>query len=172
MIQENENPNEYSRSGKLITPLDKTLDKITCGVAVITTHWNEKPYGMTAAWFTRSSNEPYLMTVSVWNENFTHDILLESKIFAANILGESHRKLTIHFGRQSGRDIDKFKDVRYRTEKSGSPILYKDAIAYMDCRTVNTMNAGDHTIFLGEILQAAILSEEAPLIYDRQDYPQ
>lgn len=171
MIPKNENPNEYSSSGKLITPHDKALDKITCGVAVITTHWNEKPCGMTAAWFMRSSNEPCLMTVSVWNENFTHDILLESKIFATNILGESHRELAIHFGRQSGRDIDKFKDVRYRTEKSGSPILYKEAIAYMDCRTVNTMNAGDHTIFLGEILQAAILSEEVPLIYHRQDYP-
>lgn len=111
------------------------------------------------------------MTVSIWNENCTHDILLESKIFAANILGEKQQELAIHFGRQSGRDIDKFKDIRYRTEKSGSPILYKDAIAFMDCRTVNTMNAGDHTVFLGEILQAAILSEEVPLIYARPDYP-
>jgi flavin reductase (DIM6/NTAB) family NADH-FMN oxidoreductase RutF len=171
MSSKNENRIEYTRYGKLITPQDKALDKITCGVAVITTHWNEKPYGMTAAWFTRSSNEPYLMTVSVWNENFTHDILLESKIFATNILSENQRELVIHFGRQSGRDIDKFADVRYRPEKSGSPILYQDAIAYMDCRTVNNMKAGDHTIFLGEILQAAILSDQVPLIYDRQDYP-
>ena len=130
MISENENPVEYSRSGKLITPLDRALDKITCGVAVITTHWNEKPYGMTAAWFTRSSNEPYLMTVSVWNENFTHDMLLKSKIFATNILGESQRELAIHFGRQSGRDIDKFAGLSYRTEKSGSPILNKDATVF------------------------------------------
>ena len=171
MITGRESKVEYTRSGKLITPIDRALDKITCGVAVITTHWDEKPYGMTAAWFTRSANEPYLMTVSVWNENFSHDILLKSKIFAVNILGENQQELAIHFGRQSGRDIDKFTGIRYRTEKSGSPILYKDAVAYMDCRTVNSMNAGDHTIFLGKILQAAVLRQEVPLIYDRKDYP-
>ncbi len=171
MNSRDEGPIEYSRTGKTITPLDKALDKISHGVAAITTYWDEKPYGMAAAWFTRASNEPYLMTVSVWQENFTHDVFLKSHVFAANILGENKQKLAIHFGRQSGRDIDKFSHITYRTEVTGSPILYKDAIAYMDCRIVDTLKAGDHTIFLGQILQAAILNEDNPLIYNRKDYP-
>ncbi len=171
MLSVNEEPLEYSRGGKIITPQDKALDKITHGVAVITTCWNDKPYGMTAAWFARASNEPYLMTVSVWNENCTHDVLLKSGIFAANILGETKKEFAIHFGRQSGRQVDKFSQVPYRTEVSGSPILYKDAIAYMDCRIANNLKAGDHTIFLGEIFKADFLNKEDPLIYDRRDYP-
>ena len=171
MVSEKEEQIEYSRTGKIITPLDKALDKITHGVAIITTYWDDQPYGMTAAWFTRASNQPYLMTVSVLNKNFTHDVLLKSGIFAANILGERKKEFAIHFGRQSGRNVNKFSQVDYRIELSGSPILYKDALAYVDCRIGNTLKAGDHTILLGEVLQAAILRDEDPLIYDRKDYP-
>jgi len=171
MTTQHEEVTEYSRSGKIITQLDNALDKITHGVAIITTSWKNKPYGMAAAWFTRASNEPYLISVSVWTKNFTHENIEKSRIYAVNILGETKKDLAIHFGRQSGRDVNKFELIAYRTGKSGSPILYRDAIAYVDCQVVDAFEAGDHTIFLGKVLQAEIICDQDPLIYRRKDYP-
>ena len=168
---ENNEMIEYSRTGKVITPLDKALDKIVNGVAIITTSLGKTPYGMTAAWFTRASNEPYLVTVSVWKKNFTHENIQKSRIYAINILDESKKDLAVHFGRQSGRDVNKFKQIVYRNGKSGSPILYMDAMAYVDCQVVKTLEAGDHTIFLGQVLQAETISPHNHLVYNRKDFP-
>ena len=93
-------------------------------------------------------------------------------VFAINILDESKKDLAIHFGRQSGREVDKFVEIEYRTEESGSPILHRDAIAYVDCRVVETLEAGDHTIFMGKVLKAETIRQKDPLVYNRKDYPQ
>jgi flavin reductase (DIM6/NTAB) family NADH-FMN oxidoreductase RutF len=162
---------EYTRTGKPITPTDRALDKILSGLAVITTCCEKTPYGMTAAWFTRASNEPYMVTVSVWEKNYTHEKLLQSNNYAINILSEKKKDLAVHFGRQSGRDIDKFLNIAYQVGESGAPILIEDCLAYLDCRIVDSMNAGDHTIFLGRVVKAEILKEHDPLVYDRRDFP-
>ena len=161
---------EYSRTGKIITPLDRALDKILHGIGIVTTSLARRPYGMTATWFTRVSNSPYLVIVSVWQKNFTHDNIARSRVYAINILGERERDLATQFGSESGRDVDKFRQVVYRIGKTGSPILYQDAIAYIDCQVVDTMEAGDHTIFLGQVVEAAILSPQDPQVYHRKDY--
>lgn len=171
MSIENKEVIEYSRSGKVITALDNALDRIVHGVAIITTAFNNRPYGMAAAWFTRASNEPYLVAVSVWKKNFTHQKIQESRIFAINILEEGKKDLAVHFGQQSGRDVNKFKQIGYRTGKSDSPILCRDIVAYVDCQVVNTLDAEDHTIFLGKVIQAEIVSPNDPLIFNRKDFP-
>ncbi len=169
-LDDNE-PIEYTRTGKIITPQDRALDKITLGVHVITTQWQDKPYGMTAAWVTRCSNEPYLVAVNVWEQNFSHDMFKKSGVYAINVLSQGQEELAIHFGRQSGRDIDKFKDVFWRPAESGSPILYQDALAYIDCRVADSLKVGDHTLFVGQVIKAEILKKLEPLVYDRRSYP-
>jgi flavin reductase (DIM6/NTAB) family NADH-FMN oxidoreductase RutF len=65
--------------------------------------------------------------------------------------------------------MDKFRKVPYFTEETGAPIL-KDCLAYLDCRVINQMDSGDHTIVLGEVLGGRVLAPGRGLQYDLKDY--
>ncbi len=161
---------EYTRTGREVTLADRVIDRIMKGVAIITTKTDERVNGMAAAWFTRVSEQPILVMVSVWEENYSHNLIKKSGVFAINIMGEGQAETARHFGRQSGRDVDKFKNVDYEVKKTGSPIL-KDSVGFLDCRVVSSLEAGDHTIFVGEVLDSGFQSTRGPLLYDRKDYP-
>jgi flavin reductase (DIM6/NTAB) family NADH-FMN oxidoreductase RutF len=86
-----------------------------------------------------------------------------------NYLREGQQVLAVHFGKQSGREVDKFHKVHYSTEKTGAPIL-KDCLAYLDCRVINQMDSGDHTIFLGEVLSGQVIAPGRGLQFELKDY--
>jgi len=145
------------------------LDMIVSSVAIITTKSGEKINGMTAAWVAQASFEPPLVVVSIAPERYTHQLITESKVFAVNILSEGQVKLGRKFGLKSGRDVDKFKGVDYVTKKTGSPIL-KDVYAYLDCELHKTCNAGDHTLFIGEVVEYKVWEGKKPLVFRTNDY--
>ncbi|HID09196.1 TPA: flavin reductase, partial [Candidatus Micrarchaeota archaeon] len=65
-------------------------------------------------------------------------------------------------------EVDKFAGISYRTAVTGSPIL-EGVAAWLDCRLVGSCPAGDHTIFVGEVVEAWA-GDKAPLRYDPRDY--
>ena len=144
--------------------------KIVHGVYVISTKLNDRVNAMTAAWVARASFDPPLVTVSVGKARFTHDMIRDSGVFAVNVISPEAIDTARHFGLKSGRKTDKFAGIGYHTSVTGSPIL-KDCIAWMDCAVVSATDAGDHTLFLGEVLSGWVLDEKAPtLIYDRDSF--
>ncbi len=164
---------EYTRTGREVTLADRVMDKIVKGVAIITTKSGEKVNGMAASWFTRVSEVPFLVMVSVWKENYSHDLIKKGGIFAINIMAKGQVETARHFGRQSGRDTNKFLNTKYEIKKTGSPIL-KDCLAFLDCKVFSFLEAGDHTIFVGEVLDSGFHRDDRdgePLVYDRKDYP-
>jgi flavin reductase (DIM6/NTAB) family NADH-FMN oxidoreductase RutF len=161
---------EYTRTGRQVTLADKVVDKMVKGVAVITTKSGEKVNGMAASWFIRVSEVPCLLMVSVWKENYSHDLIKRSGIFAVNVMAKGQVETVRHFGRQSGRDTNKFLNADYEIRKTGSPIL-KDCLAFLDCKVYSSLEAGDHTIFVGEVLDSGFQRDGEPLVYDRKDYP-
>ncbi len=66
--------------------------------------------------------------------------------------------------------MDKFKGIDYEEKNTGSPIL-KDCLAFLDCKIVSSLETGDHTIFVGEVLDSGFQSTRDPLAYNREDYP-
>ncbi len=161
--------NEYTRMGRAITDIDRAFNVQVRGVVVLTTRWGQKLNGMSAAWVSRAAEQPFLVMASVYKENYSHDLIKSSRIFAVNYLMEGQQRLAIHFGKQSGRDVDKFLKVPYFTEKTGAPIL-KDCLAYLDCIVIDQMDSGDHTIFLGEALSGRVIATGRGLEYDLRDY--
>ncbi|HDZ62175.1 MAG TPA: flavin reductase, partial [Nitrospirae bacterium] len=61
------------------------------------------------------------------------------------------------------------KDIEYSTGKTGSPIL-KGIAGFFDCMVVNSCDAGDHTIFIGEVLGAEVFESDPPLLYRHDDF--
>jgi flavin reductase (DIM6/NTAB) family NADH-FMN oxidoreductase RutF len=144
-----DNKKEYTRSGRQVTLIDRVFDKMVRGVVVITTRLGAKLNGMTACWVSRSADQPFLVLASIWRKNYSHDLIKESKMFAINILRSDQVDLARHFGKQSGREMNKFSQVPYMTGKTGSPLI-SNCLAYLDCWVVNSTESGDHTIFGGE----------------------
>jgi flavin reductase (DIM6/NTAB) family NADH-FMN oxidoreductase RutF len=149
--------------------LEKVFRQIHNGVFVVTTAKGDKVNGMTAVWVARSSFKPPLISVSIGKPRYSHDLIKESGVFALNILSEKQISQGKHFGFKSGRNTDKFKDIEYTRAKTGCPIL-KDIAGYLDCKVVNSCDAGDHTIFVGEVLDAEAYENKLPLLYKHEDF--
>jgi flavin reductase (DIM6/NTAB) family NADH-FMN oxidoreductase RutF len=140
------------------------------GVYVVTTRLGEKVNGMTAAWVAQVSLNPLLVMVSIAPSRYSHTLIKESGIFAINVLTGEQVELAKRFGYKSGRKIDKFAGLDYLAAGSGAPVL-PQAYAYLDLRLVHTYTAGDHTLFVGEVMEAKILHPQShPLIFKKSDF--
>ena len=89
-------------------------------------------------------------------------------VFAINILAEDQKGLGRHFGFKSGRKTDKMEGMDYTVGESGAPLL-KDTAGYLDCRLYSSVEAGDHTIFVGEVVDSSV-SGKRPLLYRHADF--
>ena len=142
--------------------------KFTYGVYVVGARHADRTNALTCAWVMRVSHRPPLVAVAVGKTRFTHDLIAASGAFSVNVLAEGQVELARHFGLKSGRDGDKFAGIPYREGRTGSPIL-EGVAAWLDCRLVEGFPAGDHTIFVGEVIDAG-MGDRPPLVYDPRDY--
>jgi flavin reductase (DIM6/NTAB) family NADH-FMN oxidoreductase RutF len=98
-------------------------------------------------------------------ENASYSLLSRGRVFAISVLGMQQRALAKHFGTQSGRTVDKLASIPWRPGKTGAPLL-TDALAHFDCRLVSDIDAGDHRLVLGRVVDGAIVSAAGdPLLY-------
>lgn len=149
---------------------DIAFDALVHGVYVITTRARDIINGMTASWVSQVSLNPLLLMVSIAPPRYTHDLIRESRIFAINVLAGDQVDLGKRFGYKSGRKVDKFAGLEHKTGKTGAPIL-PQAYAYFDLKLVDTFPAGDHTLFVGEVVDARILKPSArPLVFNKKDF--
>jgi len=142
---------------------------ITHGVYVISTRLGDRVNAMTAAWVARASFDPPLLTVAIGRSRFSHDMIINSGVFAVNILGPGNMAAGKHFGMKTGRKTDKFAGIEYDVKSTGSPIL-RDCIAWMDCTVRSHHDAGDHTLVIGEVVAGGVISGKNPLVYDKESF--
>ncbi len=145
------------------------LDMIVSPVSIVTSKSGNTKNGMTVAWVAQASFEPPLVVVSIAPERYTHQIISQSNVFAVNLLSEGQKELAKKFGTVSGKNYDKFQGLKYTTKQTGSPIL-EDIYAYLDCKVYKTCDAGDHTLFIGEIIDQEVWSDKKPLVFKVKDY--
>lgn len=143
---------------------------VSHGVYVVTVRTKEKINGMTAAWVSQVSLRPLMLMASIAPVRYSHGLIKESGYFAINTLDEGHKDLAKHFGFKSGRKTDKFKDISHFDAPNGSPVL-DGALAFFECRLLDAFTAGDHTLFVGEVVAARLLKGDTrPLIFHWEDY--
>lgn len=143
---------------------------ITSGVYIITVKAGNMINGMTAAWVSKLSRKPPMITVSISPKNYSHQLINSAGYFAVNTLAEGQQWLGKHFGFKSGRDTDKMQGIEYFEGESGAPIL-KEAASYLECKLSNTLIAGDHTLFIGKVIGGEIFdSSKSPLVFKRNDF--
>ncbi len=146
------------------------FDALVHGVYVVTTRLKDAVNGMTASWVSQVSLKPLLVMVSIAPPRYSHDLIKESGIFAINVLDGTQAELGKRFGYKSGRQVDKLAGLEWTTAATGAPIL-PQAYAYLDLKLKNTFTAGDHTLFVGEVVAAKILHPQVqPLVFKKSDF--
>lgn len=125
-------------------------------LVVVTSAWRGEANGMIAATAMRAFIIPEHPRVSVlvWKFNHTYKLIEQSRVFALNLLSAAQLDKVRAFGFNSGHERNKLADVAYATKTTGSPIL-PDVLAYLDCKVVESMDGGDVTCYLADVVDAA-----------------
>lgn len=143
------------------TPVRRLRDaagRFATGVTVVTTRAPDGVHGMTANGFMSVSLEPALIVVSIGNSSRTKELLEESGAYGVSILSEGQRQLSAHF---AGRPLGD-GEVGF-TEVEQVPLI-AGAVAHLAARVVDAHAAGDHTLFVGEVVHIDVLGGE-PLVF-------
>jgi flavin reductase len=149
----------------------QTLGLFATGVTVVATRYEDILHGMTANAFASVSLDPFLVLVCVDKEAGMHELLPRSESFAVTVLGAGQEELSDWFAsprRPTGQD--QFDDVAWDPAPvTGCPIIC-DGLAWADCRVTEVHEGGDHSIFLGEVLDLGMLRAGDPLLFFAGEY--
>jgi flavin reductase (DIM6/NTAB) family NADH-FMN oxidoreductase RutF len=118
----------------------------------------EKPNIITLAWAMPTSSNPPLVAISIAPRRHSHTLIEETKEFVVNIPTMNILKETLFCGRMSGKNHDKFKEASLTPlpARKVKPPIIKECIAHLECKLHNQFTTGDHTIFVGEIVEAYV----------------
>lgn len=139
------------------------MGRFATGVTVITTKTADEIHGMTANAFMSVSLNPKLITVSVDNRAKMHHKIKESKRFAVNILSDRQQDISMHFAGQTNED--RAIDFGFMHEM---PVI-KGSLASVVCDLESSYAAGDHTLFIGKVMDIEF-AEGDPLLFYRGKY--
>ncbi|MFA6253575.1 MAG: flavin reductase family protein [Patescibacteria group bacterium] len=125
-------------------------------IFVISIDAQGRPNGMINAWHMKVSREPALFAISLSKNGYTHKLIQQSKEFVIAIANKELEKEVLFFGTTHGNEVDKFKETRIETIKAKfikSPLI-KKATINLECVLEKEIEAGDHIIFIGKILNS------------------
>ncbi|MEI4771779.1 flavin reductase family protein [Psychrobacillus sp. FJAT-51614] len=141
------------------------MGKFSTGVTVITTEFENAPHGMTANAFMSVSLDPKLIVVSIGHKARFLEKIKTTQRFAVNILSENQKEYSMKFAGQLKDDLE----IKFET-LDGLPVL-PGALAQISCEVVSEHVEGDHTLFIGKVLDIK-LEEGNPLLFFSGQYHQ
>lgn len=146
---------------------NQALFKLSYGLFVLTARDGEKDNGCIINTAIQAASTPNQLSICVNKANYTHDMIVKTGIFTVSILTQKASfDIFKRFGFASGRDVDKFAD--YAECKRGENSVYyitEATNAYISVKVSKTEDLGSHTIFVGEITDMEVLSEEPSVTY-------
>lgn len=144
----------------------KAFHKMSYGLYIITTRLNEENAGYIGNTVFQVTSNPSQIAISCHKKNASAEKILQSKIFSISVLGRNASTSLIgEFGFMSGSEVDKFRNVKTITAKTGAPVVLDSSVAWFDCKVVSSQDVGSHILIIGEVLDSDVISDEEPLTY-------
>ncbi len=134
------------------------LRMIPYGLYVLTAANKDQVAAGTVNWVTQASFQPPLVVVGVKADSFLHTIVQESGKFVLNVLGKEQQSLAFTFFKPAKREGNTISGEPFHAGVTGSPIL-DNCIGFAECTVVETVQKGDHTIVIGEVVNAGLNTE-------------
>ncbi|MEO0646199.1 MAG: flavin reductase family protein [Cyanobacteria bacterium J06650_10] len=142
------------------------LRKIPHGLYVCGTKDGDDVNGFTASWVMQASFTPPLVVNCIKADSTSHAMVKSSGVFALSILEDGQKEMAQNFFKPLRRVGNKFEDIEFYTgEETGCPII-KDSLGYVECQVVGSVEHGDHTVFVGEVVGAGEHREGNPLLLE------
>jgi flavin reductase (DIM6/NTAB) family NADH-FMN oxidoreductase RutF len=141
--------------------LRTVMGNFAAGVTVVTLP--EPNHGITVNAFASVSLSPPLVLICIDHDTETHERLTgDTDGYCVNVLAGDQQHLGEHFARMAEHG-EPFVDEPTRVEATGAPV-FEDALAYLDCSVFDAVEAGDHTIYVGEVEAAGTPRPDAPAL--------
>ena len=139
------------------------LRSIPYGLYVIGVKDGDSHHAFTGSWFSQCSMKPPRVMLGVRHGTHSLEMLKHGRVFSVNWLAKQDKKILEQFFKPTPSNGNRFGDLTYQLKKTGTPIM-DDALAYLECEVKHIYDAGDHSIVIGEVVNAEVLRDEAPLI--------
>ena len=136
------------------------------GLYVVGARSGERRNAMTLNLATQVATDPKLVGIAVTKEAVTHEMIMDGRVFSLNILDREDRAIVRKFVKPVDVDLDRrtVNDFPFHDGVTGAPVL-DHAVAYVDCEVRNPVDCGDHTFFIGEVVDAAFQkAEDTPVL--------
>ena len=146
----------------------KAMYKLSYGLFLLTAKDEEKDNGCIINTAIQASSMPNQLSICVNKANLTHDMIVKTGKFTVSVISQDAGfDLFKHFGFQSGKDVDKFKNFE-KCKRGENSIYYitEGTNAYISVNVSKTEDLGSHTMFIGEITDMEVLSETPSVTYD------
>lgn len=144
----------------------RAIGRFATGVTVITTVVDGAQHALTCNSLTSVSLEPVLLLFCAEKVARFHDVVLEAGTWAVSVLAAGQQDLSGRFAARGRPLEDQFSDIPFRPGRLTGAAIVAGALASIECRTRSTLDAGDHTVVLGEVLAVDNPAREAPpLLY-------
>jgi flavin reductase (DIM6/NTAB) family NADH-FMN oxidoreductase RutF len=145
------------------------MGRFATGITVVTVSENGEPHGMTVNAFSSVSLNPVLLLICLDKQALTNSILKRTGKFTVNVLTSQQERLAEVFSEQNNEGT-RFDDVPYHTSALDTPIL-EDTLGYLECTVRDEYDSGDHTIFIGEVVDLSLGNDSVgPLLFYNSNY--
>lgn len=144
----------------------KAFFKLTYGLYVVTSKYNNEESGCVINTMTQVTSSPSQVCVTLNKENYTTQLIEKSQVFNVSVLLDEVSMDTIRqFGFQCGKDVHKFENIDYQEDVNGIKYLTKESAAMFACCVKQMIDVGTHIMFIAEVVDAKVLSDNEVLTY-------
>ncbi len=145
---------------------EKALFSIPYGLFILTARDGGKDNGCIINTVEQVTDTPLRITVVVNKQNLTHDMIANTGVFNVSVLSEASRFGTYqHWGFQSGREADKLAEISFCRSENGLVYIAEETNAFISAKVVSSVDLGTHTLFVADVTDAQLLSEEPSVTY-------
>ena len=118
----------------------------------------------TVNWLTQTSFAPPLVAVGVKSDSGRHQHIKDTVVFAVNVIGKEQLPTAFNFFKSHEREANTIGGETFEDgPETGCPLLMNSP-AWWECKIVGEVSHGDHTLFVGEVLEAGVREEDQTIL--------
>ena len=114
-----------------------------------------RPHAFLLSWLSQCSFEPPLVMMGLKRDSHAHAMVLEERVFSVNVLDASQKAVAASFLKHADLDGDRLAGHRFQPGKTGCPV-FDEAAAWLECKVLHTWEHGDHTVVVGQVVEAGV----------------
>ena len=139
--------------------INKVTWKIPNALVLVGSRAGDERNAMTASWVTQVAMEPVLIAVGVDNKAITKRLIADGGSFSINLWDAEDTKVFVKFSKPATYEHGTLNGRAVRDGTTGAPI-FEEAVAWLDCEVRHALDLGSHTLFVGELADAAIVADD------------